>query len=755
MIKKILLAIICLSAITPFLTWAENDSVNVGLQVTCPGGRCVKGCMDTTATNYNSLATMDTTPTSCIYNPIRIEVRGCMDPLANNYNSRATIDDRSCDYNVPAASGVNASYSNGRVHVSWSNPSYMRFDHVRVIKSSSVPSGPNSGEVVYEGGGQSVNDDDVTVGSRYYYAVYVYSTANRNSSGAIASILIPGTVPVSGCTNPSATNYNAGATIDNGSCRYANPPVIVVVGGSGSIGGGTITFPRQPSPFDVFQNIGTTTLNILGLRKALPTDFFVFQPGEGSKIIYEGQALRIRRDKPITIYVQYDKMPEVLKTIGVTIFDPVEPADTTSVILSYNKEKNRYEATINAPKYGGNYPVSIYLINYSDQTMEKINTAFIVPGTTRDFLASGVLISKAADTALVSTGLAAGIASLLSSFTRVGSIYDIYLLILRGLGALLGLLGIRRRSKPWGTIYDSVTKRPLDPAYVTVLWNGREMGSAITDIEGRYGFFLTAGQHTLNASKTHYKFPSERLAGKQSDELYGDLYFGEQFTTTGQEIINRNIPMDPVDFDWNEFAKTKNNFFKIHTRREVFKSYFFNIIYVVGFVLSAVRFVLAPSYFDLAILIVYLGLYAFQYFWRLRHKVVMIKRQNGEPLSFAIIRFFMSGVNLEARSVVADMMGRFYILIRPGIYYYTVEEKLPDGTYKKIYKSPDINMPKGVLKTDIIIGEDDTDTGTAENPVPPTSPNPTSSSHSTPTSTPPLVPAPILTAQIDNSALNG
>ena len=688
--------------------------VNVGLQVTCPGGRCVKGCMDTVATNYNPLATMDTVPTSCVYTLIIIDIAGCTDSLANNYNAAATIN-VGCDYAVPNASGLSASYGDSQVFLSWNNPSYAKFGSVRVVKSSSVPAGPSGGEIIYEGSGSSVADDDVVVGARYYYAVYVFSVAGRNSSGAVTSLVIPGAVPVSGCIDPLANNYNPAATIDNGSCRYSEPPIVIDGGTPDSGGGGSsVSFSGQRSPFDIFKNIGTTTRNIFGRKATTPTDFVVSQLGEPDKAVHDGLSLRIRRDKPITIYVPYDKMPEVLKTIGVTIFDPVEPVDTTSIILSYNPEKDRYEATIDAPLYGGTYPVSIYLINYRDQTMKRIDTAFIVPGTARNFLASGALIGQTADAAIVAGGLAAGGISLLASATNIGSVYDFYLFLIRGFGALLGLFGIRRRSKPWGTVYDSVTKRPLDPAYVTVMWNGREMGSAITDIEGRYGFFLTAGEYTLHAAKTHYKFPSDRLAGRQSDELYGDLYFGEAFTTTGQEVINRNIPMDPVDFDWNEFAKTKNNFFKLHTKREVFKSYLFNIIYIAGFILAAVRFLLSPSYFDLLMLIVYLGLYAFQYFWRLRHRVIMVRRANGEPMPFALVRFFLSGVNFESRSIAADEMGRFFILVRPGIYYYTIEEKLSDGSYKKIYQSPDINMPKGVLNGDIVVGEEEN--VVAENP---------------------------------------
>ena len=51
----------------------------------------INGCMDGTATNYNSNATTD--DGSCTYS-------GCMDPIATNYNANATVDDGSCIYGI-------------------------------------------------------------------------------------------------------------------------------------------------------------------------------------------------------------------------------------------------------------------------------------------------------------------------------------------------------------------------------------------------------------------------------------------------------------------------------------------------------------------------------------------------------------------------------------------------------------------------------------------------------------------------------
>ena len=94
--------------------------------------------------------------------------------------------------------------------------------------------------------------------------------------------------------------------------------------------------------------------------------------------------------------------------------------------------------------------------------------------------------------------------------------------------------GRKKTKHPWGTVYDSVTKRPLDPAYVVIskyippvvgagltdtavavspLATAEEkVGESITDIDGRYGFLVPGGSYVLTAGKTHYVFPSTKLA---------------------------------------------------------------------------------------------------------------------------------------------------------------------------------------------------------------------------------------------------
>ena len=52
---------------------------------------------------------------------------------------------------------------------------------------------------------------------------------------------------------------------------------------------------------------------------------------------------------------------------------------------------------------------------------------------------------------------------------------------------------------------------------------------------------------------------------------------------------------------------------------------------------------------------------------------------------------------------MADELGKCFVLVRPGSYYFTVEEKLPDGSYKKVYQSDVMELKSGILPHNIKI----------------------------------------------------
>ena len=279
------------------------------------------------------------------------------------------------------------------------------------------------------------------------------------------------------------------------------------------------------------------------------------------------------------------------------------------------------------------------------------------------------------------------------------SFFDIFLLIVRLFSLLLTALGFRKKVLSWGVVYDSVTKQPLDPAYVTLKnKKGENVASAITDLDGRFGFLAEPGVYNIQARKTNYIFPSQKLSGKTGDELYDNLYFGEDIIIrTSGEIIVKNIPLDPVKFDWNEFTKKSKHLMKFYSRWDALIRKIYGLIFVIGFIVAVVSYVFAPYPYNTAILVLYLVLLLFRVFG-LKSKTYgyITEKATGIPLSFAILRIVRHGFEgkITPKSITTDRYGKYYCLVVPGKYYVQIEKKNDDGSYSLAYSSQIIDVSK-------------------------------------------------------------
>jgi hypothetical protein len=310
----------------------------------------------------------------------------------------------------------------------------------------------------------------------------------------------------------------------------------------------------------------------------------------------------------------------------------------------------------------------------------------------------GDIASKVITTTGAIAGAGASIATVL--FINPLSFGELFLIPLRLWSLLLAALGLKKKNKPWGTVYDSVTKQPLDPAYVILEdLNGKEIATSITDLDGRYGFLIPAGQYRIVAKKTNYTFPSNKLLGKNNDELYQELYFNEIINVIEGGVIAKNIPMDPINFDWNEFAKKQEGLMKFFSLRDIWVNHISDILFIFGIVVALIAVIVSPVLYNIAIVVVYVILFILKK-TILRPKAFGYVKQKttGKPLSFAIIRIFFAGSENEVIHKITDKNGKYYCLIPNGIYYAKIENKNPDGSYSLVYKSEPIEVTEGYLK---------------------------------------------------------
>ncbi|MBX4197854.1 carboxypeptidase-like regulatory domain-containing protein [Candidatus Parcubacteria bacterium] len=296
--------------------------------------------------------------------------------------------------------------------------------------------------------------------------------------------------------------------------------------------------------------------------------------------------------------------------------------------------------------------------------------------------------------------------TLITAIFVIAILATIFLLFI-SIHSVLIRLGLKKGVQHWGIIYDSVTKQPLDPAVVELRDAvGRRMGSAITDMDGRYGFSSQIpGIYTMTANKTHYIFPSQKLAGHTDDGIFTDLYFGEQmYFTKDQEVIIKNIPLDPVEFDWNEHEKRKEHLSHSYSRHFTFLKLSIHWSFITILIVTIAASFLVPASYRYVIYVP-LGLFLCTniiraYLISPRPYGIVRDKKSGTPLPFATVNIFYAlsaSEPIKYGTKKCDNHGKYYCLVPKGRYFVTIEKWVPNQKNVNIFTSPPFVITNGIL----------------------------------------------------------
>jgi hypothetical protein len=410
------------------------------------------------------------------------------------------------------------------------------------------------------------------------------------------------------------------------------------------------------------------------------------------------------------IITQTCTMPIATSTATTTFSTSTDFIDDEPGLNENNEDNNQGEDN---NKSGGGHSrrLSDQIVSVLDVSTYVTDNIAVLGTTTEKIVAEakkiiespvGNAVAKTITTAGVVGGGVAASSVLVMNGTAMT---DLLFLPFKLWGLLLSALGLKKRNRPWGTVYDSITKQPIDPAYVTLknLTTGKEITS-ITDLDGRYGFLVSPGKYTLVANKTNYTFPSKKALGKTIDTLYGNLYFGEEIKIeTAGALISKNIPLDPVKFDWNEFVKGKKKLMKFYSQREKLVRIITDWIFRIGFAISLLSLFLVSAPYNLVIFGLYILLTILRKFGLKQKALGALTDKKGNPLSFALVHVFDADLKVEIVSKVADKIGRYYCLVNKGKYYVKVEKKNDDESYTEIFTSPIIDASNGIINRDFTI----------------------------------------------------
>jgi hypothetical protein len=238
------------------------------------------------------------------------------------------------------------------------------------------------------------------------------------------------------------------------------------------------------------------------------------------------------------------------------------------------------------------------------------------------------------------------------------------------------LLLFGRRRKAFGTVFDSLSKKPVDLAVVRLIddTTGRIKATRVTDQLGRFSFFVGPGRYRFSVEKKGYLYPSHFLAGEKYDINFGEIITGGAILMKQTGTIDINLPVDGPEDRLTTAAAFRRKF---KQSSHGFFAYF-------GILLSAVAVIFAWSTLTWALFVGHLLL--FLIFIRLTRKPL------GRPwgrvfdsgartnLERAVVRIVDTRFNRVLETLVTDRSGQYGFLVgrnqyrleslRPGYEHY-------------------------------------------------------------------------------------
>ena len=446
-----------------------------------------------------------------------------------------------------------------------------------------------------------------------------------------------------GCTDQEALNYNQNANEDDNSCQYDQETEVL---------GCTDSTALNYNPLATENNNSCQYENIPVIGCMDP-----------SALNYNPDATQNANS---CLYPQDDP--------DIDLIDPLEPISPGDI----------------SDPSGGDIP-----------TVD--DTPIDVIGPTEPIIFRTVDIANFVDKPETKVGVAVAlvvgiISAIAGAFAAPLAGSELLLLPARLWNLFLTALGLKKKQRPWGTVYDAKTKRPLDPVYVTLtnIQTGDEK-NAITDMDGRYSFLIDQpGTYRISAKKKDYDFPSHALIGQLSDHLYQDLYFGAPFEVAEQgQIVTKNIPLDPTALNWNEQDKIDNNRLKFFKKRDYVITKIGDILFYLGFAVATLALIFFPAPYNIGTFALYIVFAVIKKTGLGGRPNGSVTDSNGDPVPYAILKLISPRLNQEIKHTVADKYGRYHLLANNGEYSLRVEEIKGEAVVNEITKNAKIN--KGYL----------------------------------------------------------
>ncbi len=241
--------------------------------------------------------------------------------------------------------------------------------------------------------------------------------------------------------------------------------------------------------------------------------------------------------------------------------------------------------------------------------------------------------------------------------------------------SLLQIFGLKRRAKVWGTVYDAKTKHPIPFARVELRDQAnRSLEVRYADRDGRYGFLTSPTSVNADAllcsmvpSAKGYVFPSALVTGDPDFIVYNHVYRGGQIVIRADQLVNFNIPLDPVGTEAS--AKAIRSAWTYSSK---LGATVMDVAFWIGLIVLPLNAFLHPSLFTLALLVMFVAANALRIGTHLYRPYGIVRDgRSGEAMPYALVTLNeMNGSRVAF--AVSDERGRYFLLATPGSYLFIV-----------------------------------------------------------------------------------
>ena len=247
--------------------------------------------------------------------------------------------------------------------------------------------------------------------------------------------------------------------------------------------------------------------------------------------------------------------------------------------------------------------------------------------------------------------------------------------------AIFGLIDRSKKRKPWGVVYDSVTKKLISRVVVR-LWDaetGKLVDTVVTDANGIFKLTPKVGKYVLKISHPEYVFPS-KLINSSIDSGFTNIYTGEVIEVHNEnDVLMISVPIDPE----------KKSSRKLRTQAivnflEEVVGVISPIILVSGFLYSIVVTVMYPINLNFVILGLYATTFLIKvYVYLARPKLFgQVTGVDGKAISGLELGLFDSEFKNLVSRTFTNKQGTYNFVVKNQDYYLQVM----DSGYKILSK---------------------------------------------------------------------